>query len=113
VTLRELEAYFVRYEVRDGVTYHVHVATLAEAQGITFLCPACYAKNCGPVGTHSVLCWFAGRGIADDVDPKPGRWNPTGTGLDDLTFVGPGSFSVWLQEARCAWHGFVSNGCAS
>ena len=89
-----------------------HVQTLSEAQGIIFLCPKCFEVHGGPEGTHSVICWFAGRGVPDDMDPKPGRWNPAGTGYDDLTFVEPGSVSVLLLGG-CGWHGFVKNGDAT
>lgn len=110
-TLVELEAFFVRHEPRDGHEYHVHVDTLAEAQGIWFLCPKCFAANNGPVGTHGVLCWFEGR-IDDLVQPGPGRWNPHGTSLADLSFVpGKRSHSVALLSG-CEWHGYVSNGNA-
>ena len=88
------------------------VATLAEADGVEFLCPKCFAANSGPVGTHTVICWFEGK-VPDDAFPRPGRWNPQGTGLDDLTFVpGAKSNSVLLTEG-CMWHGFVTNGDAT
>ncbi len=83
---------------------------MAGADGIIFLCPKCFERNKGSVGTHSVICWFVGR-VPDDADPKPGRWNPSGTGLDDLTFVGPGAASVLLTSG-CAWHGFIKDGKA-
>lgn len=85
---------------------------LEEAQGIMFLCPVCFEKNGGPIGTHSVLCWFKNRGVPDDVSPKPGRWNPAGTGYTDLTFVGPGATSIWLRGGgdSCGWHGFITKG---
>lgn len=35
-----------------------HTREIAEAQGIWFLCPACFVKNQGPIGTHMVLVWF-------------------------------------------------------
>jgi hypothetical protein len=89
------------------------VETLAEADGVMFLCPKCYAENGGPVGTHSVICWFAGR-VPDGVDPKPGRWTPTGTGLHDLTFVpSAGRSCSVLLLGGCGWHGFVANGDVS
>ena len=47
--LRDLEAKFVRYAPRDGHVYHHEVATLAESQGVRFLCPKCFAANNGPV----------------------------------------------------------------
>lgn len=85
-----------------------HVDTLAEADGVKFLCPACYAENGGPIGTHMVLCWFLNR-VPDDLRPGPGRWVPSGTGLADLSFVGPAAASV---DIGC-WHGFVRDGDAT
>jgi hypothetical protein len=73
-------------------------------------------ENCKPrrfvAGAHFVLCWFKDRGVPDTQDPKPGRWNPSGTGLHDLTFVPPGAVSV-LLTGGCDWHGFVKNGDAT
>lgn len=124
--LRELEARFVRREVvertwtrrlEDGTTeevtgpreiYHL-VDNLSEAEGVQFLCPLCFEKNNGSIGTHYVLCWFVGK-VPDETEPKPGRWNPSGTGLDDLTFVPPGAVSVQLLGECCGWHGHVANG---
>lgn len=108
--LTELEAQFVRCD--DPRTTSA-VDTLAEAQGIMFLCPKCYAANDGPVGTETVICWFADRGVPDDERPLPGRWIPSGTGYDDLTFVGPNAASVHLTGPGCGWHGFVKHGDAS
>lgn len=112
-TLRELGARFYRLDPADHRVCH-QVETLAEAQAVQFLCPKCFEANGGPVGTHRVKCWFRGRGVPDDLDPKPGRWTPAGTGLDDLTFV-PGdppiAHSVQLRGG-CNWHGFIENGRA-
>jgi hypothetical protein len=113
--LRDLEARFIQRDVRevDGKheTYLPWVDTLPEAHGIVFLCPKCFAANGGPVGTHSVICWFEDK-VPDDAEPKPGRWNPVGTGIDDLTFApGKKSNSV-LLTGGCNWHGFVTNGAA-
>lgn len=104
--LSELKA--VLYKIVDDRTY-APVAKLADAHGVFFLCPKCFAANDGTHGTHGVLCWFNGRGVPPDLDPKPGRWNPAGTGLDDLTFVPPGATSVLLTSG-CGWHGFIENG---
>jgi hypothetical protein len=142
VRLRQLDGQFIRYEMRidtwerikadvfaakptgpytddevEEVTgpraYHIDVATLAEADGLSFLCPKCFAENRGPVGTHTVICWFEGK-VPDDAVPGPGRWNPVGTGLDDLSFVpGKRSPSVLLTGDGCAWHGFVTAGDAT
>ena len=95
------------------------VYSLAEADGVMFQCPQCAAGK--PVveedgkrfvrGAHYIMCWFRGR-VPDDVDPRPGRWTPSGTGLADLTFVPgepPMAISVLLTSG-CCWHGFVRNG---
>lgn len=111
-TLRELEANLVKLTSPNGSMRYVE--TLAEADGLMFLCPKCFAENKGSVGTHSVLCWFVGR-VPDTLDPKPGRWTPQGTGLDDLTFVPgapPRAVSVKLTSG-CMWHGFVKQGAAA
>lgn len=105
--LRQLEAQFLRYAAptpEEPHETHHYVDTLAEADGIMFLCPKCYPG-------HMVICWFVGK-VPDHVTPKPGRWNPQGTGLDDLTFVPPGSTSVLLLGS-CNWHGFVKDGDAT
>lgn len=110
--LRDLDATFLRIADEGGVEQNQMDVSLEEAHGIMFLCPKCFAENGGSVGTHSVICWFAGRGVPDERTPGPGRWNPEGTGLDDLTFVGPGAVSVLLTSG-CRWHGFVSRGEAT
>jgi hypothetical protein len=88
-----------------------HVDTIAEAQGILFLCPQCFTKNGGPVGTHAVLCWSRSRGVPDGVTPGPGRWMLAGTSFEDLTLDGdpPGQpRSVDLGAGE--WHGHITNG---
>jgi hypothetical protein len=107
VTLRELDAQLVRIE--DERTMTSEGVDLANAQGVLFLCPVCFKANGGPIGTHSVLCWFLERGVPDDRDPRPGRWIPGGTGIDDLTFVGPAAASVLLTSG-CNAHFFVRAG---
>lgn len=101
-------------EERTGpVEFIPHVDTLAEADGVWFLCPKCFVANGGSVGTHGVICWFVGK-VSDDVDPKPGRWTPTGTGLHDLTFVpSEGRTPSVLLTGGCGWHGHVAAGSAS
>jgi hypothetical protein len=114
--LRDLEAKFLKIKSIAPPAPHTVfelIDSLADAQGIQFLCPKCFAANGGNVGTHGVICWFNGRGVPDDLDPKPGRWNPSGTGYDDLTFVGPGAVSVLMTNPKgCGWHGFVKDGNA-
>jgi len=82
------------------------VATLADAQGVYFLCPKCFAENGGAVGTHAVRVLFRGRNVPDDAWPLPGRWDVSGTGIDDLTLTP----SIHLTGAGCGWHGFITNG---
>lgn len=117
--LTELEPVFIRRESRavdptvyvDGVMHpsgisvsHAPVITLAEADGIRFLCPKCKDKD-----GHSVICWFEGK-VADDVQPGPGRWNPQGTGFEDLSFV-PGAKTRSIQLlGGCNAHFFITNG---
>jgi hypothetical protein len=115
--LRDLDATFLRIlpdaELSPGEQGH-HVfheqEERAGADGVMFLCPKCYAANGGPVGTHAVICWFVG--VSQDFPPQPGRWEPNGETLDDLTFTGPAAASVLLQGG-CGWHGFVRNGDAA
>ena len=119
----DLEAHFLRYlppgwVAEDGDIYRnggqKRVDTLAEADGVWFLCPKCFASNGGRPGTHAVVCWFVGK-VPDDARPGPGRWVTQGTGLADLTFVPSEtrSRSVALTGGGCGWHGFVTNGDAA
>lgn len=88
------------------------VKALETAQGLWFQCPKCFEPR--SKRGHFVLCWFRNRGVPDDMDPGPGRWTPSGTGLTDLTFVPgepPMSVSVLLQGG-CGWHGFIRDGHA-
>lgn len=107
--LRELEARFLKID-EPGRTRH-EVDTLAEAQGVIFLCPLCWTTNAGPIGTHSVICWFRDRGVLDTESPSPGRWDPGGAGLDDLTFVSIDGRQCSVQLlGGCNWHGHIVNG---
>ncbi len=113
-TLRELDARFIKLSLgpieenwpngRPSIRY---VDTWAEADGVYYLCPICFRSNSGPIGTHGVQCWFVGR-VPDWVNPSPGRWNPSGTGIDDLTFVPPGQTSVQLVGGCNAHFNIVS-----
>lgn len=98
-------------EKRMAPTYYAHeVATLAEAQGVQFLCPKCYVANGGDVGTHWCDISFGGRGVMDeqgshDREGRPTRWTVSGTDVDDLT-----TQPSILILGGCAWHGFITNG---
>lgn len=119
----DLDARFIRRKVRVETRRFVKPAVLAvkphgpysdeDCCGLMFLCPKCFVENGGPVGTHSVICWFVGR-VPDEVDPKPGRWTPQGTSMSDLTFVpSAGRTQSVLLTGGCGWHGFVVDGSAS
>jgi hypothetical protein len=145
--LTDLEPQFIRYETRiedyeiiegDAATwrergcptktvngpceYMTHVGSLADAQGLWFLCPKCYAENIhklpagapdiegAGIGIHQVQVTFEGRDVKDvqgshGTNGSPTRWNVSGTGYNDLTttpsiLVGP----------TCGWHGYITNG---
>jgi hypothetical protein len=112
--LVQLEPQFVQY-FRDEVAHFLrHVPDLVQAQGIQFLCPSCFIRNNGAVGTHLIEVSFAGRNVRDDEgshkrDGQPSRWNCSGSGYGDLTLTP----SVLIDPAKPAcdgWHGFVTNG---
>jgi hypothetical protein len=115
--LRDLDAEFLTI-LPDGTWMRIG-EKLEGAYGIRFQCPKCadgkeVVEEDGKRfvrGAHLVICWFVGK-VLDDLDPKPGRWTPSGTGLDDLTFVPPGSVSVMLLGG-CGWHGHIRNGEAT
>lgn len=105
--LTDLEPQFL---VNEGNT-HRYVDTIAEAQGVMFLCPVCWKTNSGPVGTHMIVCWSSSRGVAPDVLPGPGRWTLEGTGYADLTLgCEPGKSRSVLITSGCMAHFFVTGG---
>lgn len=134
--LTDLEPQFLRYEERvetwevvDGDeatwrergcptkpvtgprTYLPYVDNLYEAQAIHFLCPVCFRKNGGAVGTHWVEVSFADRGVLDyqgshNDEGKPSRWTVSGTSYHDLTTTP----SIFLKPPGCGWHGYITNG---
>jgi len=108
VRLLDLAPQFLRFVPGEPKTF-ASCEQLAEADGIEFLCPKCFAANNGPIGTHAVICWFEGK-VPDDLRPNPGRWNPTGTGYHDLSFVPGAKSNSVLLLGGCAWHGFLQNG---
>ncbi len=93
------------------VTHVFHdVDTVAEADQIMFLCPQCFAKNNGPVGTHRVFVSFAERNTPAEAGSRndkgePSRWTARGTTLDDLVLTP----SILLTGTGCQWHGFVGS----
>lgn len=96
--LTDLDATFVRHT--SGGNFN-EVEAMTDANGVLFDCPKC--------GRHSVLVWD--RTVPAGIEPGPGRWDMTGTGLADLTL----SPSVDLSRGGvgCLWHGWVKNGDAA
>lgn len=79
--------------------------SIPEADGVMFLCPTCFRKNGGAIGTERVIVWFRGRpAVPASALPGPGRWVATGSSFDDLTLQP----SVNVDHEH--WHGFVTNG---
>lgn len=106
--LTELEPRFMKRD--PGVTEgsSTFVDSITEADGVIFLCPVCFVVNKGNVGTHSIICWRPH--VPPEINPKPGRWEFSGTGYDDLTLTGNPSSSVLLTTATCKAHFHVRNG---
>ncbi len=109
--LLDLDPHFLK--ILDERSYQFEGVPFAEAQGVQFDCPTCWEKNGrSGIGTHAVICWFDGKGVPPEYDPKPGRWTPAGTGYADLTLNPPsftGARSVLLMGG-CNAHFFVTNG---
>jgi hypothetical protein len=77
--LIELEPQFLK---RIDDSYEQYVDTIVEADGIQFLCPVCFIKNSGGVGTHSIVCWKPS--VPQTTYPRPGRWKQFDFGNDRL-----------------------------
>ena len=126
--LTDLEPKFIRYvtqskeeQFAEGpatpTEYLHHVDTLAEAQGIQFLCPVCFQKNSGPIGTHAIEVAFADRGVLDHQGSHnragaPSRWSASGTSYSDLTTL-PSILIDPALPACAGWHGYITNGEAT
>src|SRR4029077_14377239 len=113
--LRDLDGHFLK--IIDDAKGYQRVDSLAESDGVMFQCPKCSeGKERGEengrrfvIGAHYITCWWSKIPLNPPMLTGPGRWNPSGTGLDDLTFVGTGAVSVLLTTG-CQWHGHVANG---
>lgn len=105
IPLEVLEARFImRIKNSDSWTT---TENLSEADGVLMLCPKCYYRNNGVVGTHSVLLWFDH--VPRDASLSNGRWTVrAGTGIVNLSLTP----SVDLSRT-CGWHGYVHGGQAT
>ena len=112
MNLVDLDPEFIRLErdevatIKIGSATFSRVASIAEADGIFFLCPKCFETKGGPIGTHRVICWRPQ--VPQTIHPVPGRWEFQGTGFADLSLVA-GSSSVLLTSG-CMAHFFVRSG---
>lgn len=98
--LTELDPTFI--QIVDDRTYRVGAA-MSEADGVQFLCPVCFLKNGGPIGTHIMICWAPH--VPVERKPAPGRWPMMGTGFADLTLTP--SIAI---TGGCNAHFFITNG---
>lgn len=103
--LAELEPMFVKRSGTDG-SYAI-LDSIEGADGLQLLCPICFLKNNGAVGTHSILCWTPN--VPLSVTPGPGRWELQGKGIGDLTLIGKPTSSVKL-EGGCRAHFVIESG---
>jgi len=106
-----LEPEFVRLKEGSGGGFQI-VPTVAEAQGLWFVCPLCF-RNRGETtrGCHHILCWSRSAGVPDEITPGPGRWRLVGTGLQDVTLeCEQGQSRSILLTSGCQWHGYITNG---
>ncbi len=78
--LADLDPSFLKRDPDGG---YRTVDSIIGADGIMFLCPVCFIRNKGAVGTHSMICWQPH--VPDTVYPKPGRWKFHGTDYSNLT----------------------------
>jgi hypothetical protein len=116
--LRDLDATFCM-NANPATGGYSETQDIAHAQGVLFQCPACAQgkelvdadHGRAAVGAHYVLCWFKGC-VPDSMYPGPGRWTPSGTGIDDLTLNPSVNLDV-KPDSGCKWHGWVRNGEAA
>jgi hypothetical protein len=103
----KLTELFPRFLKRIDDNHFQSVDTVAEADGLTFICPKCFEANGKQrPGVHSIICWAPS--VPQTTQPKPGRWELIGRSLDDLT-LRAGSSSILLTSG-CAAHFFITNG---
>lgn len=104
--LSDLDPKFLK---RESDTVNLYVDEIVDADGLQFLCPVCWKKNGGRIGTHALICWNPS--VPQTTHPINGRWNLVGTGYDDLSLVA-GSSSVLIRnlDGTEHWHGHVTNG---
>jgi hypothetical protein len=85
-----------------------HAATLAEADGVFYLCPKCFRANGGNRGTHGILSWKPH--VPAGITPGPGRWAMPGTDAHDISFVAGSSSILLPSPGGCQAHFFIRDG---
>lgn len=103
--LTELDPRFL-LRIPPDETWQCENVKMADADGISFLCPKCFKEKGGPIGTHSIICWRPR--VSAEIKPGPGRWEFDGTGFGDLTLKA-GSSSIAVTGG-CQAHFFVTAG---
>lgn len=103
--LLDLEPQFLK---RTDDTSWRRVDSLAEADGVLFVCPKCLEERGSRPGVHSIICWDPS--VPQTTSPKPGRWNLVGTGLADLSLVAGSSSVLLTSPDGCGAHFFVRDG---
>ena len=104
--LSDLDPHFLKCTEPHGYDHCGEMDDIGDAEGMIFLCPACFWSNDGPVGTHAIIVWRPM--VPRDVEPGPGRWDVVDTGYDDLTLKA-GSSSVQITGG-CKAHFFIRDG---
>ena len=105
MTFKELKPKWLK--IIDSKTFNF-TGPLEGCDGVMFLCPTCFKKKGGPVGTHSIICWKPHVPLSEHFT-GPGRWKLVGASEDDISMVGEPLSSVLLQGG-CDAHFTVSNG---
>lgn len=116
-SLLELKAEFIAFQRLRGMKV---VKTIDEAQGLIFLCPACFEKNGGARGTHSVICWTKEAQEDLGLNGRRHRYRLEGTSLEDLSLKYDAPDEEPEDKKRnvidmrpiCYRQGFVKNGFA-
>ena len=60
------------------------------------------------LGVHSIVCWSPG--VSQVFKPVGGRWELTGSGVEDLTLVGKSNSILLNGAGSCGAHFFITNG---
>ena len=99
---RRLHSQFLHMDFDSELYDYRGEITLAECDGIKFVCPKCADKD-----GHQIILWKPHVPITAKWE-GPGRWEMVGSGVDDITLVA-GTSSVQLLTG-CQAHFFINGG---